>query len=141
MPKSSQTGPTSVFRNLVVAIIAVNSYPIHKALEITSAEKPLGWVNQAKIPNPQPTAFEIKTQIMDSGYDRGDYVALLLGQRIHGCLGHIQEKGASSFFALISESQNAALYELHKLPGVGPRVMKNFVELQFNSKGEQSKEG
>lgn len=126
----------TTLRNLVAAMIAVNNYPIHKAVEITSAEKQLGWVNQGRILNPLPTAFEIKTQIMQSGYDRGDYVALLLGQRIHCCLGCIQEKGYSGFFALISESQNAASQELPKLPGVGPKVTKNFIELQFDPKQE-----
>lgn len=131
MPKPNNKEARTTLRNLVAAIIAVNNYPIHKVVEITSSDKPLGWVNEGAIPDRQLTAFEIKTDIMDSGYDRGDYVALLLGQRIRGCLDYALEKGSLRFFDLISGSQEAALRELPRLPGVGPKVTMNFVELQF----------
>ena len=121
-----------MLRNLVAAIIAVNNYPISKALDITSADRPLGWVNNGAMPPPnQPTAFEIKTQIMDSGYDRGDYVALLLGQRMRACLDSIHQRDPLDFFSYIVESKEIATRELPKLPGVGPKVAKNFIELQF----------
>ena len=130
MPKAPNQGERTVLRNLIAAIIAVNSYSLRKALDITSEGRPLDWVNDGEMSVSPSTAFEIKTQIMNSGYDRGDYVALLLGQRIRACLDFIHQAGSSDFFALILESKDVAMRELPKLPGVGPKVAKNFIELQ-----------
>lgn len=132
MPNPPNPQERTLLRNLVAAIIAVNNYPISKALDITSADRPLGWVNNEAMPPPnQPTAFEIKTQIMESGYDRGDYVALLLGQRIRACLDFVSQGDPSDFFGHIVQSKEIATRELPKLPGVGPKVTRNFLELQF----------
>lgn len=78
-----------------------------------------------------PEAFAIKTILMKSGYKRGDYVALLLGERIKRILETAKERGFEEFLGLLALGEEMAAEELKQLFGVGPAVIKNFLILQY----------
>jgi hypothetical protein len=134
--KTNIVADQETLENLIIAVLAVNNYPMSEALQL----RPLlaeNCITRLSIFDKEiPSSFQIKTIIMDAGYSRGDYMALLLGERIKSILEAIKTHGHTKFLKSLREGEEVASHMTGKLYGVGPKVVRNFVSLQYNSGGD-----
>ena len=117
--------------NLIIAVVAVNNYPMSEALQLRPSLAESRITRLSIFDKEIPSAFQIKTIIMNAGYSRGDYVALLLGERIRSILEAIKAHGHNEFLASLRESEEVASQMTGSLFGVGPKVTGNFISLQY----------
>lgn len=119
--------------NLIIAVVAVNNYPISEALRLRPSLAESRITQLSIFDKEIPSTFQIKTIIINAGYSRGDYVALLLGERIRSILEAIKAHGHNKFLASLRESEEVAIQMTESLFGVGPKVTRNFISLQYGS--------
>lgn len=119
--------------NLIIAVVAVNNYPMSEALRLRPSLAESRITQLSIFDKEIPSAFQIKTIIMNAGYSRGDYVALLLGERIRSILEAIKAHGHNKFLASLRENEEVASQMAGSLFGVGPKVTRNFISLQYGS--------
>jgi hypothetical protein len=120
--------------NLIIAVVAVNNYPLSEAWQLRSSLAESCISRLSVFDKDIPSAFQIKTIIMDAGYSRGDYVALLLGERIKNILEAIKSFGCEEFLMHLRGGEEVAIQMVSKLYGVGPKVANNFILLQYGNK-------
>lgn len=133
MAPEKDLGYTSqVLENLLLSVIAVNNCSLSEAYGLRDALAMEGLTKCSIFDQEIPDAFTIKTVIMKGGYKRGEYVALLLGERIKRILETAKERGFEEFLGFLSMGEESATKELKQLFGVGPAVIKNFLVLQYS---------
>lgn len=133
-PDKSLDDTSQVLENLIISVIAVNNCSLSEAYGLRDALAMEGLTKCSIFGNKIPDAFTIKTFIIKGGYKRGDYVALLLGERIKRILETAKIRGFEEFLGLLSTDEETATKELKQLYGVGPAVIKNFLGLQYSQK-------
>jgi hypothetical protein len=129
--KTKTAANQEALKNLIIAVLAVNNYPMSEALKLGPTLEERGVTKLSAFEKQIPSAFQIKQIIMDAGYSRGDYVALLLGTRIKNILEAIKLFGYDKFLAHLREDQEVAVKMARSLYGVGPKVVDNFISLQY----------
>jgi hypothetical protein len=129
--KANTAANQKTLENLIIAVLAVNNFSLTEALQLRPALAEDGITRLSVFEKEIPSAFRIKTIIMDAGYSRGDYVALLLGERIKSVLESIKSFGHDKFLVSLREDEEVAGKMAGSLYGVGPKVIQNFISLQF----------
>lgn len=129
--KAKTTANQKTLENLIIAVLAVNNFPMTEALRLRSALAENAITKLSVFEEEIPSAFRIKEIIMEAGYSRGDYVALLLGDRIKRILESLKSFGYDKFLMRLQEDKEAVVRIAGGLYGVGPRVTQNFISLQF----------
>ena len=119
--------------SLIVSVIAVNNCSLAEAYGLREALGEKGLTKISVFKDEIPDAFSIKTILIESGYRRGHYVALLLGERIKRILETAKKRGHKEYLILLGTDKNRAANELKQLYGVGPMVIKNYLVLQFGA--------
>lgn len=115
--------------DLVMAMLAVNSYPLERAFSLL---EPLA---QAGLTDPETlhasSEAEIAVKLCAAGYDRGPYMTGLFSRRL-SALGRVAAKhGFDELSRVLMGTDAGAIKDaLMPIHGVGPRVLHNFLLLR-----------
>ena len=128
MQKSSVT-EHEPFCDLVISILAVNSYPIEKAFSLLPALARQGLSHPEKLS--ALSAEDIYQRLVDSGYDRGEYVTYLLAERLFSLGNLVAVEGINKLTEALSDNSLDKIASfLSPVKGVGPVVLKNYANLR-----------
>lgn len=112
---------------LVVAIMAVNNYPLERAWGLKESLEREGLLSVERLST--ASHEEIYDALTRIGCQRSDYVRGLITQRLQGAARYLQKNPDLLEKAATVRSQEEALRLLDPLPGVGPRVVESFLLL------------
>ncbi len=106
--------------DLLVAALAVNSYPLAQARALLPALREQGLVDPAAVAALRNE--EIVERLDRAGYRRGQ-VNFIVGPRLHELMQAIHQGALADLPALVSAGDDAAALQLLRtVPGVGPKV-------------------
>src|SRR3989442_146181 len=117
---------TAVHKALVVALLAVNSYPIERVRGIQAALEKVGLFDLTKLGS--FTEAEIAERLRKAGYDRGAFLTDLIASRLQNVgqyLGTLDVESAMRVLTCGSAEDVRAV--LSKAKGIGPTVIRNFL--------------
>ena len=108
---------------VVVAVLAVNNYPLEKAWAL------LPRLRQAGLTDPRLVASEdlgsLTVGLARAGYNRGLLTAMM-AERLQGLGQAVQDGTLSSFDAILAQGdRERAISVLRHVRGIGPRVAAN----------------
>jgi hypothetical protein len=115
------------FKYLVIAMLAVNNYPLERVWRQRSDLEKLRVFD----PTFLATAEEdhIARALEDAGYQRGDYINGLLASRLKN-LGHFAITLGHSRMKEVLEDRGDLSVALRSVGGIGPVVIRNFIALR-----------
>src|SRR5689334_72661 len=115
--------------DLVVAILAVNRWPVEKVYTL------LPTLQDAGLLEPNNLAAwgidAIKSALEKSGYTRGDYMTTLMAGRLKSLGIFVAEMGRERCERLLRDgAMDSLAISLGAVSGVGPAVLRNYVLLR-----------
>lgn len=110
---------------LVVALAAVNNYPLQKSYDPLDPYRETGFLDLQRVR--RATQEEIFDWIRAAGYTHSDFVTGLVAQRIRAAsLQLTADDLAAIDTSVVDNDREAVSAALLPLPGVGPSVLRNF---------------
>ena len=108
-----------LLEEVVVALLAVNNYPLDKAWKLLPALREAGLTKPESVPS---DAGEATVKLAAAGYDRG-LLTSMFAERIQGLMQAAQSGDLDGLEGLVREGKKAeAAAVLCKVKGIGPRV-------------------
>ena len=115
-------------RKLVIALLAVNSYPIEKVFSCSPKLEEEGVFAPEKVSS--WTEEDAVRRLARAGYNRGPFITTLLADRLLSVSRFLQEGGLSAFQrACETRRVEEVAGALKGVRGVGPAVLRNFAIL------------
>jgi hypothetical protein len=113
--------------DLVIAMLAVNNFSLERAYSLRESLDERGLFRLEKLAAKSTSA--IATDLEDAGYRRGNFMTPLLAERLR-LLAQKVASNPDKFMSAISSTDREAIRQaLQGLPGIGPRVVKNYLLL------------
>lgn len=108
---------------LLMAILAVNSYPLEKAYQLLPRLRGLGLTDPARVVDMDlPTAIEALTT---AGYDRKN-LTWMIAERVKALMAAIHDGRLNGLASAVeARDERGAAELLSEVRGVGPRVFEN----------------
>lgn len=119
-----------IFEDLIVSVLAVNNYSLHKAYGLLYKLREVGILDLSVLSGEALNAREIRGKLVAAGYNRGEYVEVLISERIEKILSSIRGMGSDDFLLSLVGDSSLIAQKLSGLYGVGPRVISNFINLR-----------
>lgn len=118
-----------VVRDLVCALLAVNSWTIEESFSVYEGLKAEGLTDfQAVSQLPHSEIFD---RLMRAGYQRADFMVGMVADRLRSLADTMGADGPVRLRQLISENRVKEMDEwLLSVKGIGPRVLSNFKALR-----------
>jgi len=108
--------------DLVVALLAVNSYPATLAWALLPRLRAAHLLDPAEVARKE--AVDLVDGLRRAGYDRGG-ITDIVGPRLHALMVRIRAGGLDALDAAVAaDDKSAARDLLLDVPGVGPRVFE-----------------
>jgi hypothetical protein len=121
---------TTLYEDLTLAMLAVNSHPLQKVYAIRDGLRAQGWFDPAQVRT--WTEAEALQRLVAAGYDRGPGYNTRLADRLRTLALHEADPGLAALRTAFDAQDEARLeQELLALYGVGPAVVRNFRLLQL----------
>jgi hypothetical protein len=115
--------------DLVVAILAVNSWSVEKVYALLPALEDAGLLNPGNLADWEVGA--LKAALEKSGYSRGDYITTLMATRLNSLGMFVTEIGRERCEHVLRAASMAGLEaSLGAVRGIGPAVIRNYVFLR-----------
>lgn len=106
--------------DLVVAVLAVNSYPVTRTWALLPRLRAAYLLDPARVAGSD--AEGVVRGLRCAGYDRGG-ITDIVGPRLHSLMPHIQEGSLDALDDAVAARDEGAVRELFvNVPGIGPRV-------------------
>lgn len=110
---------TEFLDDVVVALLAVNNYPLDKAWNLLPALREAGMTSPDAVPQ---DIGEATVRLATAGYDRG-LLTSMFAERIQNLMAAVRRGDLSRIDALIeTKNKEQALELLCSVKGIGPRV-------------------
>ena len=108
--------------DVVVALLAVNRYPLEKAWGLLPALEANGFTDPATVPE---DIGEATKKLWDSGYDRG-LLTSMFAERIQSLMAAVKAGQLARLDELVDARKKAETVALLcTVPGIGPTVAEN----------------
>lgn len=132
MPESRGTNQRSDHRadpwpDLVVAMLAVNNYPLAKAYDLVDALKAGGLCDPRNLARWDDG--ELARRLAEAGYSRGTGMTAIFVERLSS-LGRLAEELEAHEKILSSGTREEVAQLLSRVKGVGPVVLSSFLLLR-----------
>jgi hypothetical protein len=120
---------SSVWEDLVVAILSVNRYSLERTYSKVDRIRREGLFEPANLFRWAPT--EIALRLRTAGYDRGQFMTALFAERLASLGKHLQCSGVENCREILLTGDADSVKKL-LLPakGIGPIVLANFLLLR-----------
>ena len=119
----------TVWSNLVISILSVNSYPISKTYSLFGDMKSAGLFNPGNLA--ELSLDQVARALGDSGYDRGSFLTGLFSKRLSALGKFIADHGIENCKRTLSEgSADGVGCLISQINGVGRIVIRNFLYLR-----------
>lgn len=129
MPTAKPTTPSDVLEDLILAILAVNNYPLEKAFALRDRLRAQGWMEPQRVA--KLSHEDAVAALKAAGYDRGPTMNSIFASRLQELGQFVVKHGldtiATPLKAGKKDQVEALLLDLH---GIGPAVVRNFWLLQ-----------
>lgn len=113
----------------MVAILAVNSWPVEKVYTLLPTLQDAGLLEPSNLAAWGIGA--IKSALEKSGYTRGDYMTSLMAGRLRSLGMFVVERGREECERLLRDgAMDSLAVSLGAVRGVGPAVLRNYVLLR-----------
>ena len=121
--------PGSPWSDLLVAILAVNRWPVEKVYTLLPTLEDAGLLEPSNL-----AAWgidTIKSALEKSGYTRGDFMTTLMAGRLKSLGIFVAVTGREECECLLrAEAMNSLAVFLGVVRGIGPAVLRNYVLLR-----------
>jgi hypothetical protein len=136
-PRSTEAAIDPLIDNLLVAMLAVNSWPVQRAWVLRGALRELGLMDLDALA--QQSEAEVTRRLVLAGHTRGDYMNTNMALRIlsmaHVLTPEVRRELSADIQAGRRDAANATLARIR---GVGPSVLRTFWALQQSESTEQT---
>ena len=125
----SPVATDTILEDLVIAILAVNNYPLDKAFGLRDKLLAAGWFDPAKVA--RLSHDEAIARLTAAGYDRGPTMNSIFASRLQELGQYVVREGLDALKAAVAAKDQAVAGSILKhMHGVGPVVIGNFWTLQ-----------
>jgi hypothetical protein len=128
--------PSDVWQDLVTSILSVNNYSLERTYSSVDSLKREGLFDPKKLAG--WTLQEIAFRLSRGGYERGEYLNVLLASRLASLGKFVESVGIEESERILTQSGKSAIEKfLEPVKGVGPQVLRSFSMLRQVSPTEK----
>lgn len=118
-----------IVENVLISVLAVNGWSAHRVFRLLDRLRAAGLLNLSAVA--QLDVEDIATRLASAGYDRGEFMNLLLARRVSSMAIALTPTELDRLKSCLSAGETKEVSgTLRRINGVGPVVLETFWTLQ-----------